>query len=149
MVVLLGAGVGIVGGISNPFSVGIGSNIAGISLGDGILTRLVLFIACFIFAVFFVMHYAEKVRKDPTKSIVYDIRDITNAPFEKNNTNEIIEFTPKRKKVITIFGCMFLLMIIAIGKYFRSHRSFRRLVLYRNDHAIFSRCCFNRNCIWI
>ena len=84
MVVLLGAGVGIVGGISNPFSVGIGSNIAGISLGDGILTRLVLFIACFIFAVFFVMHYAEKVRKDPTKSIVYDIRDITNAPFEKN-----------------------------------------------------------------
>ena len=110
----IGAGVGIVGGISNPFSVGIGSNIAGISLGDGILTRLVLFIACFIFAVFFVMHYAEKVRKDPTKSIVYDIRDITNAPFEKNNTNEIIEFTPKRKKVITIFGCMFLLMIIAI-----------------------------------
>lgn len=52
MVVFLGAGVGIVGGISNPFSVGIGSNIAGISLGDGILTRLVLFIACFIFAVF-------------------------------------------------------------------------------------------------
>ena len=114
MVEFLGAGVGIVGGISNPFSVGIGSNIAGISLGDGILTRLVLFIACFIFAVFFVMRYAEKVRKDPTKSIVYDIRDITNAPFEKNNTNEIIEFTPKRKKVITIFGCMFLLMIIAI-----------------------------------
>lgn len=63
MVVFLGAGVGIVGGISNPFSVGIGSNIAGISLGDGILTRLVLFIACFIFAVFFVMRYAEKVER--------------------------------------------------------------------------------------
>lgn len=114
MVVLLGAGVGIVGGISNPFSVGIGSNLAGISLGDGIITRVVLFFACFVFAVFFVMRYAEKVRKDPAKSIVYDIRDITNTPFEKNSDFEVIEFTPKRKKVITIFGCMFLLMIIAI-----------------------------------
>ena len=114
MVVFLGAGVGIVGGISNPFSVGIGSNLAGISLGDGILTRVVLFLSCFAFTVFFVMRYAEKVRKDPTKSIVYDIRQTTNAPFEKNNNNEIIEFTRKRKKVLAIFGCMFLLMIIAI-----------------------------------
>ena len=66
-----------------------------------------LFIACFIFAAFFCYALCGEGRKDPTKSIVYDIRDITNAPFEKNNTNEIIEFTPKRKKVITIFGCMF------------------------------------------
>lgn len=114
MVVLLGAGVGIIGGISNPFSVGIGSNLAGISLGDGIVVRAILLLATFAFAVFFVMHYAEKVRKDPTKSIVYDIRDITNAPFQKNTDSEIPEFNKKRKQAIAIFGCMFLLMIVAI-----------------------------------
>lgn len=114
MVVFLGAGVGIVGGIINPFSVGVGSNLAGISLGDGIVARVILFLLCLTFAVFFVMRYAEKVRKDPTKSIVYDIRDVTNAPFQKNVEGDVPEFTKKRKQVITIFGLMFLLMIIAI-----------------------------------
>ncbi len=134
MVVFLGAGVGIVGGIANPFSVGIGSNLAGISLGDGIITRMILFAACLIFAIFFVMRYAEKVRKDPSKSIVYDIRDITDAPFKKNTDSEIAEFIPKRKKVIVIFGCMFLLMIISIipwGSKFGIH-------IFENFHKFLS-----------
>lgn len=114
MVVFLGCGVGIVGGIVNPFSVGIGSNLAGISLGDGIIARVILFLASLLFAVLFVMRYAEKVRKDPTKSIVYDIRDVTNAPFQKNTGEDVPAFTKKRKQAITIFGLMFLLMIIAI-----------------------------------
>ncbi len=124
MVVFLGAGVGIIGGITNPFSVGIGSNLAGISLGDGIITRVILYLACLTFAIFFVMRYAEKVRKDPTKSIVYDIRDITNAPFQKNANNDTPEFTKKRKQAISIFGLMFVIMILAIipwGSKFNVH----------------------------
>ncbi len=131
MVVFLGAGVGIVGGIINPFSVGIGSNLAGISLGDGIVARVILYLACLTFAIFFVMHYAEKVRKDPTKSIVYDIREVTNAPFQKNLGDDVPEFTKKRKQAITIFGLMFLLMIIAIipwGSKFDIH-------IFENIHA--------------
>ena len=123
MCVFLGAGVGIVGGIVNPFSVGIGSNLAGISLGDGIVCRMLLFLFCLSFAIVFVMRYAERVRKDPSKSIVYDIREITNAPFLKN-TEESIAFTKKRKQAMTIFGLMFLIMIIAIipwGSKFHIH----------------------------
>ena len=114
MIVVLGAGVGIVGGIINPFSVGIGSNLAGISLGDGIICRIILFIAVLLFAVCYVMRYAERVRKDPTKSIVYDIRDITDAPFQKDVSGDAPEFNQKRKLVIIVFGLMFLLMILAI-----------------------------------
>lgn len=113
MVVFLGAGIGIAGGIINPFSVGIGSNLAGISLGDGIIVRFVLFISYLTFSIFFTMRYAEKVRKDPKKSIIYDIRDVTNAKFEKNSS-EILEFDSKRKKVMTVFIVMFLIMIISI-----------------------------------
>ncbi len=131
MVVFLGAGVGIIGGITNPFSVGIGSNLAGISLGDGIIARVILYLASLVFAIFFVMHYAEKVRKDPTKSIVYDIREITNAPFQKNLGEDVPEFTKKRKQALTIFGLMFVLMIIAIipwGSKFDIH-------IFENLHA--------------
>lgn len=123
MCVFLGSGVGIVGGIVNPFSVGIGSNLAGISLGEGIICRVAIFIICLTFAIAFVMRYAENVRKDAAKSIVYDIREITNAPFLKD-TGKSLEFTKKRKHAITIFGVMFLIMIIAIipwGSKFNVH----------------------------
>ncbi len=114
MVVFLGAGAGILGGIINPFSVGIGSNLAGISLGDGIVSRVILFAAALAFSIFFVMRYAEKVRRDPTKSIVYDLRQITDAPFQKDVSEHAPEFDGRRKAVITVFGVMFLIMILAI-----------------------------------
>lgn len=113
MVIFLGAGVGISGGLINPFSVGIGSNLANISLGDGIFIRLALFISYLIFAITFTLRYAEKVRKNPKASIVYDIRHITNEKFMKTS-DEILEFDRKRKQVIIVFGLMFAIMIIAI-----------------------------------
>ena len=51
MVIFLGAGIGVAGGITNPFSVGIASNLAGISIGDGIFHRLLLF-SLLLFLVF-------------------------------------------------------------------------------------------------
>ena len=63
MVLFLGSGAGIVGALINPFSVGIGSDIAGISLADGMLIRVVIYIATVIASIIFTMHYAEKVRK--------------------------------------------------------------------------------------
>lgn len=124
MIIFLGAGVGIAGGIINPFSVGIGSNLAGISLGEGMIVRIIMFLLYLTFAIGFVMHYAEKVRKDPTKSIVYDIKHITDAPFKKDLDDNIPEFDSRRKRVITVFGLMFLIMILAIipwGSKFNIH----------------------------
>lgn len=124
MVVFLGAGAGIAGGIINPFSVGIGSNLAGISLGDGILCRVILFLSYLTFAILFVMRYAERVRKNPEKSIVYDLREEINADFMKNTSIDVPEFDKKRKCVISIFGLMFVIMILGIipwGSKFNIH----------------------------
>lgn len=114
MVIFLGAGVGVGGGLINPFSVGIASNLAGISLADGMAVRFVLYILYVIFAITFVMRYAEKVRRNPEKSIVYDIKDKVEKPFKKSSGDEIPEFNSKRKAVMSIFGIMFLIMIVAI-----------------------------------
>lgn len=114
MVIFLGAGVGIAGGLTNPFSVGIASNLAGISLADGILIRFILYIAYLTFAILFVMRYAEKVRKNPEKSIVYDIKEKVEKPFKKGDLEEVPEFTIRRKIAISIFGIMFLIMILGI-----------------------------------
>lgn len=114
MVIFLGAGIGVTGGIINPFSVGVGSSLAGISLGDGIFIRILLFVLYLAFGIWFVMNYAEKVRKDPSKSIVADIKDLVEGPFSSDTSGDVIELTKKRRNVLIIFGSMFVLMIISI-----------------------------------
>lgn len=114
MVLFLGSGAGIVGALINPFSVGIGSDIAGISLADGMLIRVVIYIATVTASILFTMHYAEKVRKDPTKSVVYDIRDEIESHIHKLGTDDIPEFTRQRKAILTVFASSFIVMILAI-----------------------------------
>ena len=114
MVLFLGSGAGIVGALINPFSVGIGSDIAGISLADGLVMRIVLYVIMVLAAILYVMHYGEKVRKDPTKSVVYDIRDEINAHINKLNQDEMPEFTRQRKAIMAVFASSFVVMILAI-----------------------------------
>ncbi len=114
MVVFLGAGVGIAGGLINPFSVGIASSLAGISLGDGIFVRLLLYVCYLVFAIIFVMRYAQKVRMDPKKSIVYDIKEKVEKPFKRSDSGDLIVLTTRRKLALLIFGSMFFIMILGI-----------------------------------
>ncbi|MDO5714077.1 MAG: YfcC family protein, partial [Tissierellia bacterium] len=114
MVIFLGAGIGVAGGLINPFSVGIASNLAGISIADGLFVRFILYMAYLIFGLIFVMRYAGKVKEDPSKSIVYDIKNEVEAPFNKISQDDSVVFTKKRKAVLSIFGIMFFIMIVSI-----------------------------------
>lgn len=112
MVVFLGAGAGIAGGLINPFSIGIASSLANISLSDGMGVRFILYLCLLSFTITFVMRYAERVRKDPTKSIVYDIKAQTEEHFIK--AGDDIELTTKRKIILLVFSAIFFFMILGI-----------------------------------
>ena len=60
-VVLLGCGIGALGSTINPFATGIASGIAGVSISDGLLGRLVILIAGLAIGIFFVLRYADRV----------------------------------------------------------------------------------------
>ena len=80
-VVLLGCGIGVLGSTVNPFATGIASGIAGVSLSDGIVGRLVILIAGLAIGIFFVMRYAERVKADPSGSLVYAMKADNEARF--------------------------------------------------------------------
>src|ERR671911_339879 len=80
-VVLLGCGIGVLGSTVNPFATGIASGIAGVSISDGLIGRLVILIAGLAIGIFFVMRYADRVKKDPSKSAVYDMKAENEARF--------------------------------------------------------------------
>lgn len=99
--VFIGAGAGFAASTTNPFSVGIAQALSGIAPGSGIEYRVVMFIIFVAICMGFVMMYANKVKKDPTKSLVRDI-SVNQEAIDNNDTN-IKVFTIREAMVITIF----------------------------------------------
>jgi uncharacterized ion transporter superfamily protein YfcC len=69
-VILVGAGVGVIGSTVNPFSIGIASGFADTSIGDGIGLRFVMWIVLTGVAIAYVLRYARRVQADQSASIV-------------------------------------------------------------------------------
>lgn len=68
--IILGAGVGVLCSTVNPFATGVASSAAGISLGDGIVLRLLMLVVLTAVTIAYVVRYASRVKADPSRSIV-------------------------------------------------------------------------------
>jgi len=113
--VLLGAGIGVLNSTVNPFATGVASGFANISIGDGIFFRGGMLILHLAIAIIFVMRYADKVKKDPSKSLVADLREANEKHFLSQSTGDAdLELTGKRKLVLGLFGMSFLVMILGV-----------------------------------
>lgn len=120
LMILLGAGVGVMFSTLNPFAIGTASDASKIAQGVGIVWRLVCWFLGTIGTIGFVMWYAIRVKKNPEKSAVFHLK---NEHVEFTNTQEIPEFTKKRKIILMLFGLTFLIMILCIipwGKIFNT-----------------------------
>ena len=108
-VILLGAGAGVIASTVNPFATGIAAGFAGVSLGDGILLRLLELVVFEAAAIWFVMAYAAKVKRDPARSVVG-----VGAGKIQVAVDESVPFTSKRKVIMVLFTATFLLMVYAV-----------------------------------
>ena len=115
-IIMLGAGVGTLGSTINPFATVIASNAAGVPFTDGIILRFLVLILCWLACVVYVMHYAERVRQDPERSIVADRRVENEEHFLKGReAGDEVEFTTTRKVVLLIFALSFAVMIWGVS----------------------------------
>lgn len=113
MIVVLGTQGGCLASIVNPFSTGIASGIAGISPGDGMLVRIVIFAVFMAVISLYICRYADKIKKDPSKSPQFFRRsdDLSEFPVAEN---EDVSMTKKQKSVLGIFIATFVIMIISL-----------------------------------
>ncbi|GAB4091251.1 YfcC family protein [Flaviaesturariibacter terrae] len=81
MVIFGGTQLGTLASFSNPFSTIIASNAAGVNWKDGLDERILMFLASTIVTIVYTVRYAQRVKKDPTKSWVYRIDGPVSAPF--------------------------------------------------------------------
>ena len=111
--ILLGAGVGVLGSTVNPFATGIAAGFAGVSLGSGILLRVVMLLVLLVLAIWYVMAYARRVKADHGRSLVADHRSEYLAHFGTLE-QEQSELTGIQKLALILFALTFLVMIYAV-----------------------------------
>ena len=114
--IALGAGLGVTASTVNPFATGIASDAAGISISEGIVLRIVMFVVFVAIGIFFVLRYARQVKADPTRSIVADLRERHQREFlgKQAEQEELPQLTTRRKLILGVFGLAFLILIYAV-----------------------------------
>jgi uncharacterized ion transporter superfamily protein YfcC len=117
-VVLLGCGIGTMGSTINPFATGIASGFADVSISDGLLGRLVILVVGLAIGIWFVMRYAERVKRDPAASMVYDMKAENEAHFraqgESGESGAAGDLTGTQKLILVVFGLAFVVMMYGV-----------------------------------
>lgn len=112
-VCLVAACFGFSSAITNPFSVGIASDIAGISMLSGVWMRILMFVLIFaVLCGFLLIHY-RRITKDPRKSLTYEQDQIKRERLNSENTE--MADKPKVFKVYSVFFSCMLLFIVLIA----------------------------------
>ena len=113
--ILLGAGIGVLGSTVNPFATGIASGFAGTTISEGLVGRIVLLVIGTIIGIAFVMRYAERVRKDPTKSLIYDQKSANEKQFMSADAGtDFGTFTGRHKVILFLFVLAFVVMVYGV-----------------------------------
>jgi len=114
--IYIGSSIGTLASTTNPFSVIIASNAAGINWTTGLTGRVIMLVLGLLICIFYILWYAKRVQKDPSKSIIYDQK----AAIEKLFGNHSLENTPKLtmrlRLILIIFSTTFIVMIVGVSQ---------------------------------
>ncbi len=115
-VVLLGCGIGTYGSTIIPFATGIASGFADTSISEGLILRLVLLVLGLVIGIFFVLRYADRVKKDPTRSAVAHMREANEAHFsvDAGEGADVGVMNGRHKAILVVFGLAFGVMMYGV-----------------------------------
>ncbi|MDO6542755.1 YfcC family protein [Photobacterium sanguinicancri] len=114
-IIMVGAGIGCLGSTINPFATVIASNAAEINFMEGVWLRVAILVIGWLACVFYVMRYADKVKRDPSQSLVAHQKEDNERHFLHSKEQEAPELTGTRKAVLAIFGATFAVMMWGVS----------------------------------
>ena len=114
--IYIGSAIGTMCSTTNPFSAIVASDAAGISWTTGIIGRVFMLVFCTGFCLWYIIRYAEKVRKDPSQSLIFSQKAEIEAIFLKSS-DEKPEFTLRKGLVLLSFALCFVVMIAGVSTF--------------------------------
>ncbi len=112
-VIFAGTQLGTLSSFTNPFSTIIASNAAGVNWSNGLSGRILMFLLSTALTIIYLVRYANKVKKDPTASIVYRVDGEVTSPYPAISDTEaaVPKLAMRTKLLLLLFLFTFLIMI--------------------------------------
>jgi uncharacterized ion transporter superfamily protein YfcC len=114
--IYIGSCIGTMASTVNPFSAIIASDSAGINWTSGLYGRLTMLVLGTIICLWYIIRYAEKVRKDPSKSLIFSQKKEIDAMFMNRDLEKEHKFTFRIQLVLLIFLMSFVVMIYGVSQ---------------------------------
>lgn len=96
-------GIGFASATVNPFTIGVAQTIAELPMFSGLGYRILILAVMTLLTVVYVMYYAAKVKKDPTKSLTYGI-DYSDLAVDAERLNTPMTMERKLSLVALLVG---------------------------------------------
>lgn len=115
--IYIGSAMGTMASTVNPFSAIIGSHSAGITFETGLLPRGIMLLLGLGLCLWYIIRYAERVRRDATQSLIYDQKEEIEAQFKVLDISEAPAFTARIQAVLVLFTACFIIMIVGVSQW--------------------------------
>ena len=109
-IVMLGIGIGFSSGIFAA-TTAVAQGLVGLPAYSGISMRIVAFVVLYVLTAIYVVRYGEKIRKDPTRSVLYGVPDVkkfdvseADVKVEKRHYLVLIVFLVAF--AVLVYGCL-------------------------------------------
>lgn len=113
-VCMLSACFGFAAAITNPFSIGLAAQMAGIHVFNGVWLRLIFFVFIFAILCLFIFAHIKRIQKNPKSSITYEA-DLAKLEKLNINSEEVIENEEKIFKAYSVFFVIAVLGLVLIA----------------------------------
>jgi uncharacterized ion transporter superfamily protein YfcC len=110
---ILATNMGFSAAISNPYTLGVAQQLAGLPIFSGAWLRVLIFIVIYFIFVTFLSAYARKIDRDPKVSLIYNEDKAEREKYKSINDASFTELDPKQNRAIKFFG-IFLLLIFVV-----------------------------------
>jgi len=106
----LAAATGFASATTNPFTIGVAQNIAGLPLFSGIGYRIIIFAVFQITAIWYVMRYAKKIKRNPDASLMKGI-----SANEAADPGSLEDFQFTRQHIFLLIGFGITVVLLVLG----------------------------------
>ncbi|MGA1227410.1 MAG: YfcC family protein [Tamlana sp.] len=113
--IYIGSSIGTMVSTINPFSVIIASDSAGINWTTGLYGRILMLVICTAICIVYIIRYAESVKNNASKSIIYDQKEAIENMFSMINSDTNLKLTSRLKLVLLVFTLCFVVMVYGVS----------------------------------
>lgn len=114
--IYIGSSIGTMVSTVNPFSTIIASDAAGINWTVGLNGRIIVLIIGLAICILYLLRYAQKVKKDPSKSIIFSQKEEIESLFALGTPDSVKPLTLRLRLILSVFSLCFIIMVYGVSQ---------------------------------